>query len=210
VIRLLVLGAWALALLRGAWAAGAAPTVPQLLADLEASSRDLRTLSAEFTQRNRLKLFKQELRSQGRLYFQRPRQIRWEYLSPDPSKLILDGDKATLTSPGAAPQVFDLSRDATMRTVFDQLLLWLGGGSLREAEGQHDLSVAGPAGAPTLILSPKAGSPVARAFQRIELRVDGKTHLLRGLLLQEKNGDEKEITFTKLERNPPLPADAFR
>jgi outer membrane lipoprotein carrier protein len=212
VIRLLLLGAmaWPLALPRAARAAGAPPNVSQLLADLEAASRDVKTLSAEFTQRNHLRLFKQELRSQGRLYFRRPRQIRWEYLSPDPSLLILDGDKATLTTPGAAPQVFDLTRDATMRMVFDQLLLWLGSRSLRDAEAQYELSAQGTATAPTLVLQPKAGSPVARAFTRIELRVDGKAHLLRGLLLVEKNGDEKEITFTKLERNAALPTDAFR
>ena len=42
--------------------------------------------------------------------------------------LVLDGNKATLATPGAAPQVFDLDKDATMRAIFDQLLVWLGAG----------------------------------------------------------------------------------
>src|SRR5690242_10169138 len=65
-------------------------------------------LDGEFTQSNRMKLFKQELKSRGRFSFRKPRQIRWEYLDPDPSKLELDGQRATLSSPGAPPQTFDL------------------------------------------------------------------------------------------------------
>jgi outer membrane lipoprotein-sorting protein len=185
------------------------PSVDELLARLDASSKDLVTLKGEFTQRNRVKLFKQELRSTGRLVYRRPRQIRWEYLAPDPSALVLDGERATLTMPGAAPQVFDLEHDATLRPIFDQLLFWLSPGSIGHEREQYDLVVGGTAELPTLALTPKGG-PMARAFRRIELRLDGKSGLLRGILLVEKNGDEKEIVFTRLERNVPLPADAFR
>jgi len=175
----------------------------ELPARLEAASKDLTTLSGEFTQRNKLKLFKQELKSRGRFYFQRPRRIRWEYLDPDPSTLILDGNVATLRTPGAAPQTFDLAKEATMRAVFDQLVTWLGG---QQANADYDIATRDS----TLVLTPKATSPVAKAFSRIELRVDPKTLLMRSILLTEKNGDEKEITFTKVTRNAALPKDAFQ
>ena len=57
--------------------------------------------------------------------------------------LVLDGNQATLTTPGAAPQVFDLDKDATMRAIFDQLLTWLGPGSLAAARDDYDLSTGG-------------------------------------------------------------------
>jgi outer membrane lipoprotein carrier protein len=199
----------ALALAAGV-AQAAPPKLDELTAKLEASSQGVQSLSGEFNQRNKLKLFKQELRSRGRFFFRRPRQIRWEYTDPDPSTLILDGQTATLRTPGAAPQTFDLAKDATMRTIFDQLLLWLGPGSLKQAAADYDLSVSGSAAEPTLVLVPKAGGAIARAFSRIELRIDGKTMLMRSILLTEKNGDEKAITFTRLERNQPLPPDAFK
>ena len=69
-----------------------------------------------------MKLFKQELKSEGKLYFAAPRKIRWEYTAPDPSVLVLSGQKATMRAPGGEAQVFDLDKDATLRTVFDQLL----------------------------------------------------------------------------------------
>jgi outer membrane lipoprotein-sorting protein len=182
----------------------AAPSVDSVLQRLAIGGRDTRRLEGEFTQRNRVKLFKQELRSTGRFAFEKPRRVRWEYVAPDPSVLVVDEKRATLTTPGAAPQVFDLERDATMRTVFDQLLLWMGagaGGDGDKLRADYDLSTAGTDAQPTLILTPKPTSPVGRAFTRIELRLDGKTNLLRSILLVEKNGDEKEITFSSLKRS---------
>lgn len=185
-----------------------APDVDALLSRLEASSRELTALSGEFVQRNRLKLFKKELTSRGLLRFRPPRFVHWEYVDPDPSTMVLDGMRATLTMPGQAPQVFDLSKDATMRAVFDQLLTWFAPSGLSAARKEYKLSTSGTVDAPVLGLVPLDSSPTARAFSRIELRLDGKTLLLRSILLVEKNGDEKEITFSRLERNRPLPGSA--
>jgi outer membrane lipoprotein carrier protein len=184
--------------------------VDQLLAKVDAAKASVDSLAGEFTQKNKVKLFKQELTSQGKLYFKRPRQIRWEYTAPDPSTLVLDGNHATLTTPGAAAQQFDLEKDATMRAIFDQLLTWLGPGSLAQAGSDYQIGAGGTAAAPTVTLTPKPDRPVAKAFARVELRVDPKSGLLKAIALVEKNGDQKEITFTKLQKNVPLPPDAFK
>ena len=189
-------------------AADAPPSVDKLVAQLGRSAAETKTLRGDFVQRNKVKLFKQELRSSGRLLFEKPRRIRWEYLEPDPSTMILDGQKATLKTLGAEPQTFDLSSDATMRAVFDQLLLWLGAGAPAK-DGDYALTTTGSAASPTLVLTPKDGSTLAKAFLRIELRIDGKTGLLGGLKLVERSGDEKDIAFVKLTRNAALPAGAF-
>ncbi|HEX8950443.1 MAG TPA: outer membrane lipoprotein carrier protein LolA [Polyangia bacterium] len=185
------------------------PPLGEVVGKVDRAKAGVETLAGEFTQKNRVKLFKQELASKGRLYFRKPRQIRWEYTSPDPSVLILDDKKATLTTPGAAPQLFDLDKDVTMRAVFDQLLTWLGPGSLAAARDDYELATAGSAAAPILTLTPKPASQIGKAFARIELRLDGKSWLMRSILLVEKNGDEKEIDFGKLARNGKLPPDAF-
>jgi outer membrane lipoprotein-sorting protein len=184
--------------------------VDDVVKKVDAAKAGVETLSGEFTQKNRVKLFKQELASKGRLYFKKPRQIRWEYTAPDPSVMILDGNQARLSTPGAAAQTFDLAKDATMRAIFDQLLTWLGPGSLAAAKTDYDLSATGTAAAPVLVLTPKATSPVAKAFARIDLRLDPKTWLMKAIVLVEKNGDEKEIDFSKLARNAKLPPDAFK
>ena len=194
----------------------AAPTSPSpassrldaLLVRLDKSAQSVQTLAGQFTQKSRLKLFKQELASRGRFFFRRPRQVRWEYTEPDASTLVLDAEKATLKTPGAPPQTFDLGSDATLRAVFDQLFLWLGAGSLEKARADYELVAGGTDTAPTLTLTPRPTSPVAKAFARIELRFDERA-LLHAILLREPNGDDKEIVFDKLTRDGKLPADAF-
>jgi outer membrane lipoprotein-sorting protein len=197
-------------LLAGALFAGtaAAAEPAPLLAKIDAASRETHTLSAEFTQKNRMKLFKQELSAKGHLLFHAPRQIRWEYLSPDPSVLVLDGNKAQMRSPGAPPQVFDLDKDATMRAVFDQLLTFVGGGSVADAKAAYDLDAQGKPGAPVLVLTPKADAAVGKTFARIELGFDDQTQV-RSIHLVERNGDEKDISFSRVVRNGALPPRAF-
>lgn len=204
---LLALGALAGGAVLPAVAVAEAP--PSLLTRLDQQSKGVRSLAGEFTQKNKIKLFKQELRSQGRFFFERPRRIRWEYKSPDPSTLILDGTKATLRAPGAPLTTFDLQRDPVMRTIFDQLLLWLGSGSLAGAGGDYEIVEGGTAAAPQLTLTPRAASPIAKAFTSIELGFDREL-LLRRILLREPGGDEKLIELPKLEKNGKLPGDAFQ
>jgi outer membrane lipoprotein-sorting protein len=201
----------ALAMVALAWAAPAraAPTVDGLLQRLDGAARATESIAGEFTQATRIKLFKQEIQSKGRFFYQRPRRIRWEYLDPDPSTLVLDGDTAVLKTPGAAPQTFDLARDAVMRAVFDQLLMWVGSGGMARAKADYALTVGGSDEAPSLTLVPRAGGPIARAFARIELRFDAQL-LLRSITLAEASGDQKSIAFTKMARNAKLPADAFK
>jgi outer membrane lipoprotein carrier protein len=200
--------------LASTFASGAALAEPPPLADVvqkvDAAKAGVETLAGDFTQKSRSKLFKAALSDSGRFYFKQPRQIRWEYTGLDQSVMILDGNKATLTTPGAAPQVFDLDKDATIRAIFDQLLVWLGPGSLAAARDDYELATAGTAAAPILILKPKLASTIGKAFSHIELRLDGKTWLMKSILLVEKNGDEKEIDFGKLVRNGKLPAGAFK
>lgn len=189
--------------------------VESLLQRLRAAQADVRTLAADFTQRNRVKLFRQELTSQGRLIYDkgdppmRPARLRWEYTAPDPSLLLLIGERAELRAPGQAPRTFDTGRDGTLRAVFDQMGLWLGSGAVQTARRDNTLSVAGTATAPTLVLIPREGTALWRVFARVELRLDGKTLLLRGLLLQERSGDEKEITLSRVQRNPVVPTGTF-
>jgi outer membrane lipoprotein-sorting protein len=205
-VRLLGLIAFALV---ATTAAAAAPD-RVLLDRIDASAKQTHTLSAEFTQKNRMKLFRKELQQKGRLLFQQaPRQIRWEYTAPDPSVLLLNGQAATLSAPGSEAQVFDLDKDATLRAVFDQLLTFVGGGSIATAQANYALEAEGDGKRPRVVLVPHAESAVAKAFARIELSFDEQAQV-RAIKLIEKNGDEKEITFTKVERNRALPTDAFK
>lgn len=192
-------------------------TPQELIQRMEAAQRELRSLTADFVQTSRVKLFKQEMRSTGRLSYERAAQtrLRWEYLQPDPSTMLMVGDKATLRMGNLPPQVFDTARDPNLRAIFVQLRLWLGAGSFSDSGSgsgpEYDMRVGGdPAhGRPALVLVPKAGTVLGKTFARVELHLDGRSWQLNRLLLVEQSGDEKEIIFSRVQRNVALPASVF-
>ncbi len=192
--------------------AASLPTPTDLMTKIDAAQKDLRSLRADFVQHSRVKLFRQQISSEGRLQYQKgdPAKLRWEYLKPDPSTMLLVGDRAQLKMGTRPPQVMETGKDPMLRAIFTQLRLWLGQGSLREAESEYEISVAGSVDQPALVLVPKAQSPLQRVFSRIELHVDGKTMLLRRLMMVEQTGDEKEIIFGKLDRNIEISASQFQ
>ena len=192
--------------------AASLPSPIELMTKVDAAQKDLRSLRADFVQHNRVKLFRQQISSEGRLQYQKgdPARLRWEYLKPDPSTMLLVGDKVQLKMGTRPPQVIDTGKDPMLRAIFTQLRLWLGQGSLREAESEYEISVAGSVDQPALVLVPKAQSPLQRVFSRIELHLDGKTMLLRRLMMVEQSGDEKEIIFGKLDRNIEISASQFQ
>jgi outer membrane lipoprotein-sorting protein len=207
--------------------AATAPSADELMRRIDLSQQNLRSLSAEFVQHTHVKLFKQQVQSQGRMLYDRgspapalqpgstagspaSTRLRWEYLRPDASTMLILGDKATLRIGTRAPQVFDTARDPTMRVIFTQLQLWLGNGSLQSAKAEYEVQSGGTSDQPALLLSPRAGTVLSKVFARIELHVDGKTLQLNRLLLVENSGDEKEILFSHVQRNVPIPAAMFQ
>ena len=187
-------------------------TATELMTRIDAAQKDLHSLRADFVQHSRVKLFRQQISSTGRFLYAKgtPARLRWEYLAPDPSTMLLVGDQARLTIGTRAPQLIDTGKDPTLRAIFAQLRLWLGQGSLRDAEGEYEVKAAGTVDQPALLLAPKAQSPLSGVFSRIELHVDGKSMLLRRLLMVEQSGDEKEVVFGKIERNIELNPAQFQ
>ena len=55
----------------------------------------------------------------------------------------------------------------------------------------------------------KAGTVLGKTFARVELHLDGRSWQLNRLLLVEQSGDEKEIIFSRVQRNVPIPASIF-
>jgi len=180
------------------------PTVAELIEKVEKARAGQETLVGDFAQRKRLSLFRDEVRSTGRLQFRRPSKLRWEYLTPDPSVVILDGQKVTIKAPGQKPTTYDLARQPGLRALLERLLAALGPASLQAATQDFDLKVTGPA---TLLLVPRGD--LARHLVSMEMRFDA-TWQVAGFALREKNGDLTDVAFSGLRRNVKIDDAAFR
>lgn len=57
-------------------------------ASIEAASRSVHSVSAEFTQTKHLKMLTRPITSEGKLYYHAPGEFRWEYTTPIRSILV--------------------------------------------------------------------------------------------------------------------------
>jgi len=171
--------------------------VDAFLARLASAGKNVRALSGEFVQKKNVAAFKQELSSRGHFAFERPAHLEWRYTEPDPSTLVVDGDRATLTLPDEPPQSYDLARQPGLRALVRQMQLWLGGGAdLAAARADYEMTAPAPS---SLHLIPRAQALRAR-IRSIDLAFDPQTLLPRSARVVEKAGDTTAVTFRNLKR----------
>ena len=58
------------------------PTPTELMTKIDSAQKDLHSLRADFVQNSRVKLFRQQISSEGRFLYAKgnPARLRWEYL----------------------------------------------------------------------------------------------------------------------------------
>ena len=72
----------------------------KIIQKMTASAEKIKTVQCNFTQTKQSKLLKEAQVSKGKMLCQQPDKLRWEYTSPKPSTLVLDGTKAQLLKGG--------------------------------------------------------------------------------------------------------------
>lgn len=167
-------------------------------------SDQVHSFSSEFTQEKKLSLFSRPVVFQGKLFIVRPDRLRWEFISPVPSVLILKGDEGIRCNDKATSKRFQLSADPVMKMVAKQLWLWLGG-DYKELARNHKLEKLGPA---ALLITPENKS-TADFIETVAIAFDENTLQPLQVKISEPGGDSTRISFHFLDLNSPIPEKYF-
>ena len=162
--------------------------------------QDTRTLKADFAQIVVARGGRKPQESSGTVAISRPGKLRWEILKPYPQLVVGDGEKIWIYDPEL--------KQVTVRKAGQAL-----GGSpaallagKNELERDFVLKEAGEAEAMAWVeATPKHSES---GFEKVRLGFAGAD--LRGMELHDNFGQVTHIRFSKLVRNPKLPADTFR
>lgn len=164
------------------------------------------TLRARFVQTKVFEALGESDTSSGILYYRKPDAVRWQYLAPDTSWTVLQGNSGWAIFPRIRQaQKLDLKRSKV-----DAVLSIVGLGSCGEGlEEAFEIALATPAGGgPALELVPK--KPELRAyFDRVDLGLDGQDFLPRRVVLHETSGDTVRFEFAELRRGVRIDAALF-
>ena len=151
----------------------------------------LGSFRSQFTQLKKLKEIGVELKSSGTLTVRRPHQVIWEVKKPSPLTLKMDGKTLTISKGG---------NETTTLTGgikgIDRLVAWL---RLDAAEISQAYSVSRTPSGDLECRPRKAESHDPLVSIKLHLREDGT---LSQLTLDERSGDQLEISFNKPENVP--------
>jgi outer membrane lipoprotein carrier protein len=197
-VPLLLLCACALAASpAGADPASGGTCAEEVAARVQRHYDDVRDLSARFeqtTQRVALGAAGGEaLAARGAVVFAKPGKMRWAYEAPEPSLVVSDGATLWIHDPAANEvQRFPVG-DGFLTGAGLQFLL--GAGRLDE-----EFSISARTCADTtvdLLLAPRREV----SYERLELRVDRETGVVRGTTVVDLFGNRTTLAFAELQEN---------
>jgi outer membrane lipoprotein-sorting protein len=158
--------------------------------------RGVQGVSARYREEKRMALLAVPLVCEGQLYYERPGRLARLQERPDPSRVVIDGDRLEFGDAGGRDTV-DLAAQPVVRAFVDSFRLVLAGDrAALAAIYRLDFQAAGPGGPWTLTLTPRR-APLDRILGRIE--VQGRGVALESVRILEVGGDETRIGFTAVD-----------
>jgi outer membrane lipoprotein carrier protein len=176
----------------------------ELIAKIQQKYDQTHSLSADFLQKTRSRAASMGTSARGRLFFLKPRAIRWDYEQPR-QQFVINEDKAWLYVPEEKTiYLYDAEQIINSPVV---LSFFSGLGQLGEMFRITQLpSESGPPPRHRLLLLPRESeSPVSQ----IILWVDPQSHHVVGIQTEDPLGNINEITFTNIQVNEPLKPSWF-
>lgn len=161
--------------------------------------KNTRTLKAEFSQLVIAKNGRKPQQSSGTVAISRPGKLRWEIVKPYPQLVVGDGEKVWVHD----PELQQVTVRKAGQAISGSPASLLAGSN--ELEKNFSLRETGEAdGLNWVEATPKSGDS---GFERIRLGFAGSD--LKAMELFDNFGQQTQIRFNRIERNPALPASLF-
>jgi len=157
------------------------------------SFASVKTIGSDFTMHKYLAIAMQPLVSKGRLYFEKPGFLRWEYTAPFPSGVILNGKKAySWKSTGGAKEVKDISSQPLAKAMAAHLYMFV---SMNMSEITARYTLKEREGGVTLIPRDQSAKQTLSA---IDLSFNAAKNAVTKVEMLEKSGDKTVIVFSAI------------
>lgn len=161
-------------------------------------------IKADFIQEKHLRMLDAPLISKGRLYFETPRSLRWEYRSPVRSILLMQDKTIRRYVEGGKGLVEQGSQGLeAMRVFLGEICLWMQG----EFEGNPDFRTELKADR-TVVLTPEKKA-IAEVVERIALKLTDRPGVIKTATIYEDAETYTRIRFTETKINQPIKPAVF-
>jgi outer membrane lipoprotein-sorting protein len=170
-------------------------------------AQNIKSISAKFTQEKHMKILVKPLISDGRFFFTAPKSLRWEYVSPVRSILLLDNGKGKSYIQGKNGLVEDTRAKAqAMDIVMQMITSWLSG---RFHDDPNFGAVLIKDKTDKIILTPKDKS-LSDIISSIELQILRTEGMIKSVKISENRDSYTLLIFKEVEHNKNIDEKIYR
>jgi outer membrane lipoprotein-sorting protein len=183
----------------------AAAALSQDWTSLKETSRNIRSVKAEFLQKRYLQILTKPLLSEGKLFFYAPDSLRWEYLSPLRTVTLQKGNTIQIYNFSEGVWKPEMTQTIeSRRMVLAEISQWFQGRFDESKAFKHLYSPGPPA---RVIMAP--GEGINRFIHRIEIVLSVRPGVIDRVEIEEPGGSRTSIEFKNVEINSSLSSEVF-
>ncbi len=176
--------------------------------DIKRESAKIKSVSAQFTQQKHMQILTKPLVSKGRFYFQAPDAVRWEYVSPVRSVVIMQKGNIKRYTQGSKGLVEDVSPSMeSMQIVLQEIGRWTRG---QFTENEYFSATLKGGKGQRIILTPKDQGLSAMISRIVITLSPDRPGVIKSVRIDESEGNYTLFDFTNVQINEKIGETLFR
>ncbi|MCQ2265839.1 MAG: outer membrane lipoprotein carrier protein LolA [Bacteroidales bacterium] len=175
-----------------------------LVKKISTTHQQLKTLSAEFVQEKASSLFTEKVVQKGKFYYQAPKQLRWEYSSPQKLCLLFNDKKVSIVTEKGVVN----NPNPMLNELGATIIGTINGSNLCDQKNFKGSFYKNGKSNYTAVLIP-TNKKMKGNYKKIHVLIDGKSYLAKQVTLYEQSGDITTISFSHVTSNATLPNNLF-
>ena len=176
-----------------------------LMTSIEKAHKQLTTLSANFTQEKTSTLFTEKVVQKGKLCYKAPKQLRWEYTSPQTMTVIFSNGKVLLKTEKGTTS----NPNKMLGEMGNMIINTINGSFLKENPDFKTQYYKNKSGQYVVVLTP-VNKRIRAYYKNISITLNNSTYLADKVILTEVNGDATTIIFSDKKTNATLSDSLFK
>ncbi|MCX5829340.1 MAG: outer membrane lipoprotein carrier protein LolA [Deltaproteobacteria bacterium] len=175
---------------------------------IQKESAKIKSVKAQFIQSKHMKILARPLISKGRFYFQSPDSVRWEYVSPVKSVLLMNGDGIRRYTQGSRGLTEDKTGSLqSMQVVLKEIGQWSNG---QFTTNEHFTAVLKKGKEPMIIMTPREKGLSAMISRIVITLSSDRPGILKSVKIFENEGNYTLFEFNDVQVNEKIAESLFR
>lgn len=179
----------------------------EIIREIERTSASIESLECDFVQTKHLKMLNDKMVSYGKMYYQQPNMLRWEYTSPYTYTFMLSGNHVLLKN-AQRQDVIDVDKNKMFKEIARMMMSSVTGSSLSDSD-TFDIDIATVGNEWVATLVPKRGN-MKQMWKSLVLHFDRAAKSVTKVEMREHSGDTTVIELSNVRLNCAIDASLFK